>query len=311
MTTMTTNGSGTRRAELAAFLRSRRERISPEQVGLPPGLRRRTPGLRREEVAQLAGVGITWYTWLEQGRPIKASAQVLGAVAQTLRLDQAERQHLYRLADIAEAAGAPGVTGTPCEQVPPDVQGIMDSLVPLPACVLNERYDLLGWNDAYAALWPGMIGAQPGERNILWQNFTHPDCCHPYVSRHDQLGRLVAQFRGNYGRHVGEPAWTSLIRRLQGASPQFARLWDEHDVANPVTYLKVFRHPAFPRLAMTSTSLGVLAVPCTRMVVYTPADEECRAAIGKLLAGEGADAEYPCAPAHRQRRAELAAASAH
>ena len=105
MTAMTTNGNGSRRAELAAFLRSRRERISPEQVGLPPGLRRRTPGLRREEVAQLAGVGVTWYTWLEQGRPIKASAQVLGAVAQTLRLDQAERQHLYRLADIAEAAG--------------------------------------------------------------------------------------------------------------------------------------------------------------------------------------------------------------
>jgi transcriptional regulator with XRE-family HTH domain len=309
MTAMTTNANGSRRAELAAFLRSRRERISPEQVGLPPGLRRRTPGLRREEVAQLAGVGVTWYTWLEQGRPIKASAQVLGAVAQTLRLDQAERQHLYRLADIAEAAGAPGHTESACEQVPPDVQGIMDSLVPLPASVLNERYDLLGWNAAYAALWPGVIGAGPGERNIMWQNFTHADCCHPYVSRHDQLGRLVAQFRGNYGRHIGEPAWTSFIRRLQGASPHFARLWEEHDVASPVTYLKIFRHPAFPRLAMTSTSLGVLAVPCTRMVVYTPADQECRIAIGKLLAGEGAGAQFPCAAAHRKRRAELAAAS--
>ena len=215
-------------------------------MGLPPGLRRRTPGLRREEVAQLAGVGVTWYTWLEQGRPIKASAQVLGAVAQTLRLDQAERQHLYRLADIAEAAGGSGVTVSACEQVPPDVQGIMDSLVPLPASVLNERYDLLGWNEAYAALWPGVIGAQPGERNILWQNFTHPDCCHPYVSRHDQLGRLVAQFRGNYGRHIGEPAWTSLIRRLQGASPHFARLWEEHDVANPVTYPEDLPAPGVP-----------------------------------------------------------------
>ena len=137
-----------------------------------------------------------------------------------------------------------------------------------------------------------------------------PAAGHPYVSRHDQLARLVAQFRGNYGRHIGEPAWTSLIRRLQGASPHFARLWEEHDVASPVTYPKIFRHPAFPRLAMTSSSFGVLAVPCTRMVVYTPADEECRVAIGKLLAGEGADAQYPCAPAHRQRRAGLAAVSA-
>ena len=306
---MTATGNGSRRAELAAFLRSRRERVTPEQVGLAPGLRRRTPGLRREEVAQLAGVGVTWYTWLEQGRPINASAQVLGAVAQTLRLDTTERQHLYRLADVADAAAAAGSAATACEQVPADVQGIIDALVPLPASVINERYDLLGWNEAYAVLWPGVVGAQPGERNILWQNFTYPACCHPYVSRHEQLARLVATFRGNYGRHVGEPAWTGFIRALQAASPHFARLWDEHDVASPVTYLKVFRHPAYPRLVMTSTSLGILAVPCARIVVYTPADEETRTAISKLLAGDGTDAQYPCAPAHERRRAELAAAS--
>jgi transcriptional regulator with XRE-family HTH domain len=310
MTTVTMNGNGSRRAEMAAFLRSRRERITPEQVGLAPGLRRRTPGLRREEVAQLAGVGVTWYTWLEQGRQINASAQVLGAVAQTLRLDPTERQHLYRLADVADGAARPGLAGNACEQVPPDVQGIIDGLVPLPASVMNERYDLLGWNEAYAVLWPGVIGAQPGERNILWQNFTYPDCCHPYVTRHEQLARLVAQFRSNYGRHVGEPAWTGFISALQAASPNFARLWEAHDVASPNTYLKVFRHPAFPRLVMTSTSLGILAVPCTRIVVYTPADEETRTAISKLLAGDGTDAQYPCAPAHARRRAELAAAPA-
>jgi transcriptional regulator with XRE-family HTH domain len=310
MTTVTMNGNGSRRAELAAFLRSRRERLTPEQVGLAPGLRRRTPGLRREEVAQLAGVGVTWYTWLEQGRQINASAQVLGAVAQTLRLDPAERQHLYRLADVADGAAAAGLAGSACEQVPADVQGIIDGLVPLPASVMNERYDLLGWNQAYSVLWPGVVGAQPGERNILWQNFTYPDCCHPYVTRHEQLARLVAQFRSNYGRHVGEPAWTGFISALQAASPHFARLWEAHDVASPATYLKVFRHPAFPRLVMTSTSLGILAVPCTRIVVYTPADEETRTAISKLLAGDGTDAQYPCAPAHARRRAELAAASA-
>jgi len=117
VSTVTTTADGQhRRAELAAFLRSRRERISPEQAGLPPGTRRRTPGLRREEVAQLAGVGVTWYTWLEQGRQINASTQVLGAVARTLRLDPAEREHLFRLADVPDAAGAAGAHGGGCEQ---------------------------------------------------------------------------------------------------------------------------------------------------------------------------------------------------
>src|SRR5258708_28745579 len=106
MTVAIPNGRGTRRAELAACLRSRRERITPEDVGLAPGIRRRTAGLRREEVAMLAGVGVTWYTWLEQGRPINASTQVLDAVARTLKLDQPEREHLYRLADVPAAAAA-------------------------------------------------------------------------------------------------------------------------------------------------------------------------------------------------------------
>ena len=301
--TARTTAGQSRRAELSAFLRSRRERVTPEQAGLPPGLRRRTPGLRREEVAQLAGVGVTWYTWLEQGRPINASVQVLAAVARTLRLDQAEQEHLYRLADVPDAASATGGPGAACEQVTPEVQGILDSLVPLPASVLNERFDLLAWNTAYAAIWPGMVGAAPGERNTLWQCFTHPECCHPYVNREDQLSTLVAQLRGAYGRHVGEPAWTGFVRRLQAMSPHFARLWAEHHVANPATYLKIFRHPAYDRMVMKTTSLAVLATPGIRVVVYTPADETCRVAIDRLLAGDGTDAHYPCWPAHQRSRA--------
>src|SRR5271167_2546339 len=133
------SGTAERRGELAAFLRSRRERITPEDVGLPGGHRRRTAGLRREEVAQLAGVGVTWYTWLEQGRPIRASVQVLDAVARTLRLDAVERQHLFRLADVPGAA-APAS----CDEctLPPEVQRILDS-VQYPASVLTERFDLL------------------------------------------------------------------------------------------------------------------------------------------------------------------------
>jgi transcriptional regulator with XRE-family HTH domain len=291
---MTETRGGSRRAELAAFLRSRRERISPEDAGLLPGLRRRTAGLRREEVAQLSGVGVTWYTWLEQGRPINASAQVLDAVARTLRLDPQEREHLYRLADPASVPPA-----SPTDALlAPEIQQILDGLSTLPASVVNERFDLLAWNAAYAALFPGVVGAPAEHRNTLWLCFTCPPCCHPFVNGADQLGRMVAQLRAAYGRHVGEPAWTGFVRRLQAASPDFARLWAEHEVANPATYLKLFRHPVYDRLTMTTNSLAVMAVPGARMVVYTPADEATRRAVACLTAGEGEGARFPCWPMH-------------
>jgi transcriptional regulator with XRE-family HTH domain len=297
MTTMTSSGGRTRRVELAAFLRSRRERISPEDAGLPPGFRRRTAGLRREEVAQLAGVGVTWYTWLEQGRPINASTQVLDAVARTLRLDQPEREHLYRLADVPVPAPAPegdGLLGPEIQQI----QQILDGLTTLPATVLNERFDVLAWNAGFATLFPALVGADRADRNTLWLCFTHPPCCHPYLNRADQLGLMVAQLRAAYGRHIGEPAWTGFVRRLQAASPEFGQMWAQHEVASTATYDKIFRHPAHPRLAMTSNSLAVNAMPGTRMVVYTPADETTRAAVASLIAGEGADAQFPCWPLH-------------
>jgi transcriptional regulator with XRE-family HTH domain len=305
MSTVTSVNGQQRRAELAAFLRSRRERISPEQAGLVPGTRRRTPGLRREEVAQLAGVGVTWYTWLEQGRQINASTQVLNAVARTLLLDRAEREHLFRLADIPDAVSAAGADGTGCEQVLPEVQQILDTLPPLPASVLSERFDLLAWNAAYEVLWPTVVGREPGERNVLWLCFLHAECCHPYVNRDEQLSTLVAQLRGAYGRHLGEPSWTGFVQRLQARSPYFARLWAEHHVASPATYLKIFRHPAHERLAMTTTSLAVLAVPGTRVVVYTPADETTRQAVAGLLRGEGANARFACWDSHQRQRSEL------
>lgn len=300
MATVTGNGDQ-RRSELSAFLRSRRERITPEQAGLPAGLRRRTPGLRREEVAQLSGVGVTWYTWLEQGRPIRVSTQVLTALSRTLRLDQVERAHLFALADVPDSPAGSG-----CGQVNPELRQILDALVPLPASVLNERFDLLAWNQAYAVIWPAVVAAEPAQRNILWLNFTMPDCCHPYVNRAEQLPRLVAQFRAAYGRHVGEPAWTGLVSKLLGASPEFARVWAEHDVAGPAGYLKIFRHPAHERMVMLTTSLGVLAVPGTKIIVYTPADATCREAIECLLAGQSAGSRFPCWDGHQRGREGLA-----
>ena len=289
-----------RRHELAAFLRSRRERITPEDAGLPGGYRRRTAGLRREEVAQLSGVGVTWYTWLEQGRPIRASVQVLEAVARTLQLDPIERRHLFRLAEVPD-------TTHPDESGPvlrPQIQVVLDGLSPLPASVVTERFDVLAWNAGYQVLFPYIQQSELGQRNALLYCFTRPDCCSAVQNRTDQLAAMTAQLRAAYGHHVGDPAWTGFIRRMEAASPEFAAMWATQDVAQPAQYSKVFRHPLYPRLPMTSTSFAVQAAPGARMVVYTPDDEATRAAMERLVAGP-VQHQFPCWPAHQARAREL------
>lgn len=270
-----------RRTELAAFLRSRRARVTPADVGMPPGLRRRTPGLRREEVAQLSGVGVTWYTWLEQGRPINASAQVLDAIARTLRLDGAEREHLYQLAEVARTpdpqADADGISA--------EVQGILDALDPLPAVVYNSRYDLIGANAAYGDLFDVGTMSRYRRFNVLWILFTvSRDAC-PLVYPEAELPVMVATLRSAYGRHVGEPVWETFVADLAGASPYFAELWNGGNVTQPGPRVKTFRHDAVGQIRMTSVSLSVNGMPECRIVVYTPSDEESkeRAAVLRSL----------------------------
>ncbi|MET9722618.1 helix-turn-helix transcriptional regulator [Streptomyces zaomyceticus] len=267
-----------RRPELAAFLRSRRARVTPEDVGMPPGLRRRTPGLRREEVAQLSGVGVTWYTWLEQGRPINASAQVLDAVARTLRLDRPEREHLYHLAEVPYA---PERSAADVAVVSPEIQGILDALDPHPAVLYNARYDVLATNSMYERLFfqegRNDLDTGPfGIRNVLWALFSVPGPTCPVVDRKRELPLMVAQLRGAYGRHVGEPAWEEYVRALAEASPEFARLWRSGDVVPPGTRVKVFRHERVGEVRLTSVSLSVNGMPECRIVAYTPNDEESR-----------------------------------
>jgi len=266
-----------RRDDLAQFLRSRRARITPADVGIPAGLRRRTPGLRREEVAQLAGVGVTWYTWLEQGRPIHASTQVLDAIARTLRLDQAEREHLYRLADV------PAVPSAPTECLPAEIQTILDALVPVPAVVYNGRYDVLAWNATYEALFPGLTNAPPETRNALWQLFVVPPCCSVVGNWDAEVRTLVATFRASFGRHLGEPAWTSFVERLSAVSPTFTEMWADHDVASPGSRVKIFvQNVGETRVNTTATSLGISASPETRLVVYTPMTDADASALAEL-----------------------------
>ncbi|MEV4253990.1 helix-turn-helix transcriptional regulator [Spirillospora sp. NPDC049652] len=275
-----TNGGRRRRDELAAFLRSRRERITPEDVGLPPAPRRRTPGLRREEVAQLAGVGVTWYTWLEQGRPINVSTQVLDAIARTLRLDPVERGHLYRLSEVAVPPEPDGVSA-----LTEDVRTILDGLGPMPAVVASPRNDALAWNDAYAALAPWVTEAPEGERNSIWQFFTRPRCCNPCVNLEEQIAETVAMFRYRYVRHRDDPDFQLLVDRLLEASPRFAELWRNQDVAIPKPCQKDFLYPRVGGLIATrTTSLDLSARPGTRLVVYTFVDDASRANFMRLLA---------------------------
>ncbi|MER6786159.1 helix-turn-helix transcriptional regulator [Streptomyces sp. NPDC000658] len=239
---------------------------------MPPGLRRRTPGLRREEVAQLSGVGVTWYTWLEQGRPINASPQVLDAVARTLRLDPPEREHLYHLAEVPFASAPEALV----QSVGPEIRGIIDALAPRPAVVYNSRYDILAANAVYRDLFiaPAVERAAPVPANALWRLFTvrEEDC--PLLFRDKELPVMVATLRASYGLHAGEPVWEDFIGELSRASPLFARLWASGDVAEPGPRVKAFRHERVGELRMTSTSLSINGMPECRIVVYTPDDEE-------------------------------------
>ncbi|MDF8264617.1 helix-turn-helix transcriptional regulator [Luteipulveratus flavus] len=268
-----------RRAELAAFLKSRRARISPESMGLPAGTRRRTPGLRREEVAQLSGIGITWYTWLEQGRAINVSVQVLDAVARTLALDVAERAHLYRLAGVPTVP-SPEVDGT----LPAALQTILDQLDPLPAAVLSGKYDLLARNAAYDRLFPRCEESSDGSPvNVLWKIFTLPDCCNPFVTRAEEVGRMVAYLRSAYGAHVGDPQWSDFIERLGAASPEFALMWERNDVATPPVRVRTVRHPAVGDIDLTMTSMSVPAPAGAWVQVFTPSGAEAQDLLERLM----------------------------
>ncbi|MFJ6380671.1 helix-turn-helix transcriptional regulator [Kitasatospora sp. NPDC092039] len=275
-----TGGRDRRRTELARFLKACRARVTPEDVGLPPGLRRRTPGLRREEVAQLAGVGVTWYTWLEQGRPINASEQVLLAVARALRLDGTERRHLFRLAGVSASARA--LPAAP--ELSPSIQVILDSLAPLPAAVSNTRFDVLGFNGPYRAMF-GTDRMRPSRGvvfNSLWCMLTAPPCCNPCENREETLPRMVAVLRSAYGRHVGEPAWEEHVQRMSAGSELFRELWERQEVAPPETWLRVFRHPEVGVLRLNATYLTMPGVAECYIVVYVPASPEDRARVELL-----------------------------
>ena len=268
MTTTLAPADEIRRGELAAFLRSRRERIAPEQVGVTPAGRRRTPGLRREEVAQLAGVGVTWYTWLEQGRDIHVSEQVLEAIARTLLLDRDERSHLFLLAgatsqeDVAEK----------CAAVPPQVHAMIRQLEPFPASVVNAKYDILAYNSTYGRLFDNLDAIPLEDRNCMWLCFTDPAWRSALLDWEDAATRMVANLRWLMADHVAEPSWKSLVKRLRAASPEFAELWERHEVRSIENKTKHVLQPLVGELHLDVMNVWLSPRPGTRLHVYSPSN---------------------------------------
>lgn len=261
------------RADLAEFLRLRRERLSPAALGLPAGGRRRTPGLRREEVAALAGVGLAWYTWFEQGRNISVSATFLENLARVLKLDAAERRHLYLLAHQRPPA-EPGRTWC---TVPPQVRRLMDDLPARPAYILNLRWDVVVWNAAAERVFG--FGAQPaGRRNLLWMLFVDPAMRELFVDWPAQAPAMLSTFRRDFASASGAPDITELVDELERVAPEFKAWWREHDVHGACMGVRSLRLPALGEVAFEHSTLSVDESRHLRLVVYAPAPEEPQAA---------------------------------
>jgi transcriptional regulator with XRE-family HTH domain len=253
-----------RRQELSDFLRNRRGRIAPADVGLPETNRRRTPGLRREEVAQLAGVSATWYTWLEQKRPIGVSSGVLDSLARVLRLDPAERMQLFQLALRQPVLESPSKR----ETVSPLIRRLLDQTDPVPAFVIGRRWDVLAWNRAALAFFFDFEQVPSNERNTLWLIFTSSTLRSLLVDWRSRGQDTVARFRADYGRHAGDAHFVQLVERLKSVSPEFAEWWPRHDILPMTEGRNAYDHPQVGRMIVEHTTFSVIDNPELRLIVF-------------------------------------------
>ncbi|MGH2915382.1 MAG: helix-turn-helix transcriptional regulator [Solirubrobacteraceae bacterium] len=278
---MVNAADGRRREELADFLRRRRAVLKPQDVGLPDGGRRRTPGLRREEVAHLAGVGTTWYTWLEQGRDVRASLDVLEAVARALRLTPAERTHLLLLGR--------GEAPPPCrstERASATMRRLVENLGPNPCFVLGRRWDYLAWNAAASALLGDFAAVPRAARNHAWMHFMDPARREMFTDWAQGSRLLVAKLRADHARHLGDPEFDQLITALRNSSPEFCKLWRKHEVAHSGSGRKTVIHPVVGTLVFEHAVFNPQEAPGQRMVLYSPLPEEdTPAKLARLLNG--------------------------
>lgn len=253
------------RAELAEFLRAHREALTPEMVKLPRGRSRRTPGLRREEVALLAGVSVTWYTWLEQGRRINASTDVLRAIGRALRLDDTGQDHLVSL---AHPLGGPMIASP--DEVPSALRRLIDGFDPAPAYVLGPHWEFAGWNAAEARLYPRIERLGDAQRNLIWVLFADPAVRQLIVDWDIHARQALAEFRAATIAVRHDPAMTALVEELCRTSEEFRQWWPEHDVARFETRLRRFNHPRAGLLTFENQQLTPSEWPSLRVVVLLP-----------------------------------------
>lgn len=277
-----------KRTELAHFLRSRRERVTPAEAGITVSSRRRAPGLLREEVAHLADVSVTWYTWLEQGRPVNVSATTLTNIARALRLSSDESTHLFTLADRPQRLRRG-------EDVPPELHRLLDGVGPNPAYLTNHCWDVVAANDALAA---GMfaIGDAPGaiEHNLVIDMLTNPARRAEIVEWERHARRIVGAFRASFGRHRHDGRFAPIIARLVAESDPFRRWWADHEIADQRPGTIELDHPRWGRIAYSFTSFRATDAGGLRLTIYTPAApelaERIRAVIKRsALPGGGID----------------------
>ncbi|MFI7518649.1 helix-turn-helix transcriptional regulator [Micromonospora globbae] len=258
--------TGLRRDELAAFLRTRRARLRPAEVGLPEGVRRRTPGLRRQEVAQLAGMSVDYYVRLEQGRGPHPSRQVLAALARALLLTRDEREYLFRV-----AGESPPPSAGPSREVGPGLQHLVDAMTETPAYLVDACYQVLAWNRMATYFIGDLSTVPPEDRNMIRWSFRRPAEDAQWTD--EELLRFlrssVADLRASYGRYPNDPGLRQLVTELLGTSSRFAQLWAEHDVGERHPIVKRVAHPGLGPLEF---ECRVLHVPegDQRLIVYVP-----------------------------------------
>lgn len=255
-----------RRQELGQFLRDRRGSLARAELGLAPIGRNRTVGLRREEVASFSAVSVTWYTWLEQGREINASRQVLEAVARVLRLTGAETSYLLAMGGYAPV---PSAEVAMIEEIPAHLQRLLDSLG-FPAFAVAPDWGIAGWNRAYAGLYSRIAAVDPAERNLLWLIFTDRHLREMLPDWEETSRHFVAEFRAEAGARLGSAAHTALISRLGKASPEFARLWADRGVERFASRQRVFLHPFLGELVFEQHRLVPSDAPELHLVIYAP-----------------------------------------
>jgi transcriptional regulator with XRE-family HTH domain len=254
--------------ELGDFLRTRRARLTPEDVGLPRGNRRRAPGLRRAEVAHLAGVSVDWYTWLEQGRSITVSTQVLESLVLALHLHADERTYLFFLAHKQP----PPLKLVESETVSPALQHFLDHQGLSPAFVMGRCWDVIAWNETARFVFGDSEQMTAHERNPVWRIFTSPRHRQLLVDWERHARRLLAQFRATCGRYPGDPWLNTLIDDLMVASPEFRAWWPEHEVLDASEGHKTFNHPQIGCLVFEHVTFQVFDAPDLSVTIYIPVE---------------------------------------